>query len=215
MATVDADTLVTQMGWRYATKAFDPAKPVADDTWAALEKCVVLSPSSYGLQPWRFVAVTSAGVREKLRAAAYGQAQVTQASHVLVLASRVGFGPADVDRHLARVAAVRRAPVESLAGMRGMIVGMLAKQDQAATDAWCRNQAYLALGTALTAAAALGVDACPMEGFVPQQVNDLLNLPARGYTAAVIAAFGHRAADDKYAAMPKVRYEHVDVVERA
>ena len=164
MAAVDADTLVRQMQWRYATKQFDPAKAVADDTWAAIERVAVLSPSSYGLQPWRFVAVTTPAVREKLRAAAYGQAQVTDASHVLVLASRVGFGVDDVDRHLRQVARVRQVPVESLNGMRQMIVGTLSSRPQAATDQWCRDQAYLALGTVLTAAAALGVDACPMEG---------------------------------------------------
>lgn len=214
MATVDTTTLVQQMEWRYATKAFDPARPVAADTWAALERVMVLSPSSLGLQPWRFVSVETPAVREKLKAAAYGQGQVTLASHVLVLASRVGFGVADVDRHLGRVAHVRQVPAESLDGMRQMMVGMLAKQDQAATDQWCRRQAYLALGTVLTAAAALGVDACPMEGFVPAQVDELLGLKAKGYTAAVLAAFGHRAAADKYASLPKVRYDPADVIER-
>ena len=216
MATaVDPTTLVRQMQWRYATKQFDPAKRVDDDTWAALERAMVLSPSSYGLQPWRFVAVESPDVKLKLRAAAYGQAQVTDASHVVVIASRLGFAVADVDRHLTQVARVRGVPVDSLNGLRQMVVGMLSKRDAAATDAWCRDQAYLALGTALTAAAVLGVDACPMEGFVPAQVDALLNLTARGYTAAVLIAFGHRAADDKYATLPKVRYDPADVIERA
>ena len=215
MATVDAATLVGQMQWRYATKQFDPARPVAVDTWAALERAMVLSPSSYGLQPWRFIAVETPAVKQQLRAAAYDQAQVTDASHVMVIASRTGFGVVDVDRHLARVAAVRGAAVESMGGLRQMMVGMLGSRDAAATDAWCKLQAYLALGTALTAAAALGVDACPMEGFVPAKVDALLNLTARGYTAAVMAAFGHRAATDKYATLPKVRYDPADVIERA
>ena len=213
-ATIDPATLVRQMEWRYATKQFDPARPVADDTWAMLERAMVLSPSSFGLQPWRFVVVTSAAVRGQLRAAAYGQAQLSDASHVVVLASRVGFNAADVDRHLARVAEVRGVPVDALGGLRQMMVGTLAARDQPATDQWCRSQAYLALGTALTAAALLGVDACPMEGFVPAQVDEVLKLPARGYTAAVIAAFGHRGEGDRYAAMPKVRYAATHVVER-
>ena len=214
MATVDPADVTAQMRWRYATKTFDPAAALSADQWDAIERSLVQSPSSFGLQPWRFVAVASADVRRRMRAVAWDQSQVTDASHLVVVASRVGFGVADVDRHLAHTAAVQGVPVEKLAGLRGMIVGFLAARDPAATDAWCRCQAYLAVGTALTAAAMVGVDACPMEGFDAKAVDDMLGLPAAGYTAAVALAFGHRAATDKYAAMPKVRYDPADVIAR-
>lgn len=212
MPAVPSETVLGQLNWRYATKKFDPAKKIAPDLWQALEQALVLSPSSYGLQPWKFVVVTDPAVRQKLRPAAWNQPQITDASHLVVFAVKKGVGPADADRLVRRTAEVRGIPVEALEGYKGMMYGSLSKPaDQ--IDPWMARQSYIALGFFLTAAALLGVDACPMEGIEPAKFDDILGLSAKGYGSVVVAAAGYRAADDPNAGMAKVRYAPGEVVE--
>lgn len=212
MSAAPPDSVLEQLRWRYATKKFDPAKPVAPELWQALEHALVLSPSSYGLQPWRFVVVADPAVRAKLRAAAWNQPQITDASHLVVFAARKGMGPADAERHVRRMAEVRSAEVESFDDLKGRIVGWLSKDSPEKVDAWAARQVYIALGVFLSAAAMLGVDACPMEGFEPPKFDDILGLPAKGYTAVVLATAGYRA-DDKYATQAKARFAPGEVIE--
>jgi len=125
----------------------------------------------------------------------------------VVFAAKNNFSEADVDAHLQNVAKVQGAPIEALAPLRGMLVGGVVKaQDEAARNAWARNQAYIALGNFLTSAALLEIDACPMEGFDRAQFDEILGLKAKGLRSAVIATVGYRLPTDKYAAAPKVRF---------
>jgi nitroreductase len=211
-STLSNAQLLERLNWRYATKQFDLSHKISAQDWATLEDALVLSPSSGGLQPWKFIVVTDPALRAKLRPASYGQAQVEEASHLVVFAAKTNFGEADLDAHIQRIAEVRGVPVEALAPMRTMLLGGIVKaMDETALNAWARNQAYIALGNLLTSAAVLGIDACPMEGFDRAQYDDLLGLKAQGLASAVIATLGYRSADDKYAAAPKVRFpkEHL------
>jgi nitroreductase len=205
--TIKPETLIGQLNWRYATKQFDPSRKISASDWATLEEALRLSPSSGGLQPWKFVVVTDPAVRAKLRLASYGQPQITDASHLVVFTAKNNFSETDVDAHLQNVARAQGVPVESLAQLRGMLVGGIVQaMDEAARNAWARNQVYIALGNLLTSAALLGIDACPMEGFDRAQYDDILSLKTKGYSSAVIATLGHRLPTDKYAAAPKVRF---------
>jgi nitroreductase len=205
--TIKPETLIGQLNWRYATKQFDPKRKISAQDWATLEETLLLTPSSGGLQPWKFVVVTDPAVRAKLRPASYGQVQITDASHLVVFASKNNFSEADVDAHIKHIAEVQGAPIETLAPLRGMLVGgIVQSQDEAARNAWARNQAYIALGNLLTSAALLGIDACPMEGFDRGQYDEILGLKAKGFAAAVIVTLGYRSTTDKYANAPKVRF---------
>ncbi len=205
--TLSADQLLTQLNWRYATKQFDPTRKIGAADWAALEDALVLAPSSGGLQPWAFVVVNDPKVREALLPAAFGQAQVKDASHLVVFAARTDFAEADVDAHIVRTAEVRGIPVETLADFRGMLVGGIVNaMDANARQAWAIKQAGIALGHLLASAAVLGIDACPMEGFLPPQVDEILGLKAKGLTAVALCPLGYRAATDAYATLPKVRF---------
>jgi nitroreductase len=205
--TINPETLINQLNWRYATKQFDPAKKISAPDWATLETALQLTPSSGGLQPWKFIVVTDPAVRAKLLPASYGQAQINDASHLVVFASKNNLSEADVDSHIKHIAEVQGAPIEALAPLRGMLVGGIVKaQDETARNAWARNQAYIALGNLLTSAALLGIDACPMEGFDRAQYDEILGLKAKGFAAAVIATVGYRLPTDKYASAPKVRF---------
>jgi len=207
MSTINQTHLLAQLNWRYATKQFDPEREISASDWAVLEEALSLTPSSGGLQPWKFIVVTDPAVRAKLLPAAYGQAQIKDASHLVVFAAKNNFSEADVDAHLKHTAELRGVPVESLATYRAMLVGGIVKSmDETARNAWARNQAYIALGNLLTSAALLGLDACPMEGFDRAQFDEILGLKAKGLSSAVIAAVGYRSATDKYAGAPKVRF---------
>ncbi len=213
--TNTATQLLEQLNWRYATKQFDPDRKISAEDWATLEDALVLTPSSGGLQPWKFVVVTDPGTREKLLPASYGQAQVKDASHLVVFTAKTNFGEADVDAHIQRTAKLRGIPVESLAGFRGMLVGGIVNaMEPPALQAWAARQAYIALGNLLTSAALLGIDACPMEGFAPAEYDSILGLEARNLTSVAICALGYRASTDAYAGLPKVRFTKEDTIIR-
>jgi nitroreductase len=205
--TISREQLLDRLNWRYATKQFDSGRKIASADWATLEEALRLSPSSGGLQPWKFIVITDPAMRAKLLPASYGQPQITNASHLVVFAAKKNFGEVDVDAFINHTAATRGVPAESLTPFRDMLVGGIVRaQDEQARDAWARNQAYIALGNLLTSAALLGVDACPMEGFDRAQYDQILGLNDQGYGSAVIATLGYRASTDKYADATKVRF---------
>ena len=207
MSAITSAQLLTQLNWRYATKQFDPARKISAADWAALEAALLLTASSGGLQPWKFIVVTDPAVRAELLPASYGQPQITAASQLVVFASKNNYSEADVDAHLQNVAKAQGAPIEALAPLRAMLVGGIVQRlDEAARNAWARNQVYIALGNFLTSAALLGIDTCPMEGFDRAQYDEILGLKAKGLAAAVIATVGYRLPTDKYASAPKVRF---------
>lgn len=206
MTPISDSQLLVALNWRYAVKAFDPSKKIPAATWAVLEDAMVLSPSSYGLQPYRFVVVQDPAVRAKLMPYAHGQSKIVDASHLVVFTARTSIEAADIDAYVERIAEVRGVTVESLAGYREMMAGpLLYEAFKPIAPHWAARQAYIALGNLLTSAALLGVDAGPMEGFVPAEFDAILGLPAQGFSAVVLCALGYRAAGDKYASLKKVR----------
>jgi nitroreductase len=214
MPPIPPDTILAQLRWRYATKKFDPTKTIAAELWAKLEQAAVLAPSSYGLQPWKFVVVTDPTTRKKLHPVSWNQAQILDASHLVVFAAKNPPTPTDVERHVVRTAQVRGVPVEALNGFRQMMLGSLARMSGPDAHTWAARQTYIALGMFLSACALAGVDACPMEGFQPEQYDEILGLREKGLSAVVIATAGYRLADDPAAKAAKSRFEVEDVVER-
>lgn len=205
--------ILSALQWRYAVKKFDAAKKIDPATWAKLEDCLVLSPSSFGLQAWKFFVIDDPATRQKLQPAAYGQTQVVDASHLVVFAVKKNTGPEEATKWVQRIAEVRGVPAEKLEEYRGRMVGTFASQSREATDAWLSRQVYIALGVFLASAAVLGVDACPMEGLQPDKFDEILGLKEKGYASLVMATAGYRAADDAYAAQKKARYPKADVIE--
>lgn len=212
-AATTPDGLLTSLRWRVATKKFDPAGKIPADRWAALEEALVLAPSSYGLQPWKFFVIEDPALRAKLKPASWDQPQIVDADKLVVFAVKKDFGAADVERFVERISEVRRLPTLALEGYKKMMLASAALPPER-VEAWLIRQVYIALGVFLTSAAALGVDACPMEGFDKDQYDAILGLHAKGYKSVVVAAAGLRAADDAYAAQKKVRFAKEDVVAR-
>ncbi len=214
MPTITPNSLVDALQWRYATKQFDASKKIPSDTWDKIEHSLVLTPSSFGLQPWKFLIVENTDLRSQLLAHSWGQTQVTDASHFVVMAAPKTIDTATIDLLINTTAETRGIDASVLAGYREMMIGFLLQPNLTDADRlnWAAKQIYIALGQLMTSAALLGIDACPMEGFVPAEYDKILNLEAANLTSIVCCALGYRSADDKYAAAPKIRYNRESLV---
>lgn len=213
MKTISTDTILDALKWRYATKQFDPTKKIDPATWLALEDALVLSPSSFGLQPWKFFVVSDPAKREALVAQSWGQRQVADASHLVVFAVKHPLTADDVHRHIVRTSEVHGTPVENLAGFEKVVAGFLENPPYPLDlQAWSTRQVYIALGNFMTAAALLGVDTCPMEGLDPAGFDKTLGLEGSGYFTVAACPAGYRAEGDKYSTAPKVRFEKHHII---
>jgi nitroreductase len=212
--TISTDTLLAALRWRYATKKFDPAKKIDASKWAVLEETLILTPTSYGMQPVKFLVLTDPALRAQLVPISWGQTQPADCSHFVVMAARAQNTEADVTHYITRMAEVRGMAAEALDGFKNVLLGDVVHgpRGNVALE-WATRQAYIALGNFMNAAALLGVDTCPMEGFEPAKYDEILGLPAQGFRAVVACAAGYRAADDKYAALPKVRFPANELIE--
>jgi nitroreductase len=214
MTTLNPESLLTQLSWRYATKKFDATKKIEPELWAALEKSLILTPSSFGLQPWKFIVVTDSAVKQRLVPVSWNQTQPADCSHHVVFAARTALGEKEVDSFLESIVATRGGTKESLKGYGDMMTGFAGK---AAKEGWLREwavrQVYIALGNFMTSAAVLGVDTCPMEGIEPANYDTILGLDGTEFTTVVACAAGYRAEDDKYAQLAKVRYPASELIQ--
>ena len=203
---IKPEELIESLQWRYATKEFDTEKKIPPGTWTAIEQSMVLTPSSFGLQPWKFITITCQTTKIDLLEQSWHQRQVTDCSHMVVLCARDGMNQQDIDDWLDQLAQTRGVSRESLESYAAMMSGFFSNMDNSMTLAWAKNQVYIALGQLMTSAAVMGIDACPMEGIVPAEYDRILGLEGTGFTTTVACAMGYRSEDDKYAELPKVRY---------
>jgi nitroreductase len=213
MSNLSPQQLLNALEWRYATKVFDPAKKIPADIWHALEQALVLTPTSYGMQPYQFLVVQDAAKRAALLPHSWNQKQVVDCSHFIVFTARTEMKSADVAKLIQRTSEVRGIPLEKLNFNRDMILSDVVKGPRGKTaHEWAARQCYIALGNLMTSAAVLGVDACPMEGINPLEYDHVLGLNGSGFKTVVACALGYRAAGDKYASLLKVRFETKDLV---
>jgi len=205
---------LASLEWRYATKAFDTRK-LPDATWAALEESLRLTPSSYGLQPWKFIVVNDPTLRTKLRPVSWNQSQVTDASHLVVFARRTEVTETDVNEFFNQMVSERQADATKLEPYRQMMLGGVVNgKDAAGQKEWAARQLYIALGQLMGAAAAMAIDTCALEGIDPAAYTQILGLQGTGYEVVVACAVGYRSSEDKYAGMKKIRFPAARVISR-
>jgi nitroreductase / dihydropteridine reductase len=197
-------SLIKDLNWRYATKKMS-GKSVSGKKLNAILEATQLSASSYGLQPYTIVVVSNKKMKEKLMGAAYNQPQVGSSSHILVFTVPLQLTAADVEKFITHVATTRNMPTNLLDGYKGAILGTVNSLTAEQSQEWSAKQAYIALGTALAAAAEQKVDACPMEGFDKAQFDKLLGLTKKGLKSVCMMPIGFRAEDDMLAGAAKVR----------
>ena len=211
--SMTTDQLLAALSWRYATKQFDATRKIPAETWTAIEDSMVLTPSSFGLQPWKFLIVENLDVRAKLLAESWNQPQVTDASHFVVLTARTDLTMEDIEAWISRMAEVQNKDAEAVAPLKGMIAGFAERMSAEDRQEWNARQIYIALGQLMAAAAVLGIDACPMEGISAAAYDRVLGLEGSGYATVVACALGYRADSDKYATTPKARFDRSQVIE--
>ncbi|MDX1332322.1 MAG: NAD(P)H-dependent oxidoreductase [Robiginitalea sp.] len=205
LTTALAKEYIESLNWRYATKKFDPSRTIPEADLRKLLEAVRLSASSYGLQPYKILVVEDKDLREQLRPSCWNQPQITEASHVLVIASRADFDAELIDSYLEEVSQTRGMPVKDLSGYGDFMKSKLLDLPATTKAEWTARQAYIALGNLLSAAAVQRIDACPMEGFEKAQVDEILGLGEQGLTTAVIIPIGYRAEADDTQHYKKVR----------
>jgi nitroreductase len=211
---VNAREILDGLNWRYAVKKYDPSKKILAHDWEVLEEALMLAPSSFGLQPYKFIVITDQTTKEKLKPAAFNQPQITDASHIVVFAYKKTYTEADAEHFIERISEVRGQSRESLAEFENVVKSSAKRAaDGGYMETWNSRQAYISLGLLLETAALLGIDATPMEGFDPAAVNEVLGL--EGYVAVAIAAVGYRDAENDWLApLPKVRLPKDELVQR-
>lgn len=207
--------LLEALNWRYATKAFDSSQTIPSETWDAIEESMILTPSSFGLQPWKFIVVTDPEVKHKLLPHSWNQQQVVDCSHLVVLAAHGPIGDAEIDAFIDTTHAVRGGEKENLQFYRDIMGGFVEKMSAEELIIWAKNQVYIALGQLMASAAFLKIDACPMEGIIPTEYDKILGLDGSGYFTTVACPMGYRSIEDKYASSPKVRYSKEKVIQHS
>ncbi len=200
---------LNQLEWRNAEKHFDPSKPLEADKLQQLLHAIQMAPSSFGIQPYHVFVVSDPSIKEQLRAAAYNQAQFTDASHILVFASRTD-AMHRVDEYFQLATGGDAAIREKMKGYEDMMRGFVGNMPDSAQKSWADRQTYIALGFALAAAAELGISSCPMEGFDPNQFDQILKLPAH-MKSVVTMSIGYA---DGTPGNPKVRFPEGDLFTR-
>jgi nitroreductase len=220
MSVTTAPDVIESLKWRYATKKFDAQAKIDQPTWARIEEALTLTPSSFGLQPWKFVVITDQKIKDQLPPLSWNQQQPSGCSHLLIISRLDEIDASYIDKHISQVAKQRKVPTdaageakqaEALAQYKQMMLDFIQSATKEELADWMSRQCYIALGNVLTVAALYGVDACPMEGFDKDAYDKLLGLPDKGCRSQVVCALGYRAKDDKYADLAKVRFAESDL----
>lgn len=206
--------ILEKLNLRYACKKFDASKKLSDKQLHVVKEALRLAPSSYGAQPYKYVIVENPQIRESLVEHSWGQQQVKDASHLLVLCYDTnGLNEAGVDSFIKLVADTRGQQPSDLQGYRDMIYNTANSMSNEAKENWQSRQIYIALGQLITVLAVEGIDSCPMEGFVNEKYDEILGLNDKGLKSVVVIPVGFRSEEDMYSAAPKVRKPQEDIFE--
>lgn len=196
---------IENANWRYATKKFDTTKKVSIEDLETLKKAISLTATSYGLEPYQIIIVENKDIRQQLVPVSWGQAQVTDASHLLVFASVIDFGNEHMDAYFKNMTETRQIPMEAVQGYCDFMKSNINSRSLEDRNIWTSKQAYLAMGNLLNAAAELKIDVTPMEGIDAAKYDEILGLSKLGLHTVLAAPIGYRHSDDATQHYKKVR----------
>jgi nitroreductase len=197
--------IVDGLKWRYAVKKFDATRKLTTEQINYVKEAINFIPSSYGLQPYKVLEITDPQIRAKLKEAAYGQSQLTDAAHVFVFASFTDYNPAKVEEFVNLTAQLNPMPKENSDGFKDYLNSMIAGMSNEQLAIWTAKQVYIALGSMITAASEIEIDSAAMEGFDKAKFDEILGLKEKGLASAVIGAIGYRSPEDQNQFLKKVR----------
>lgn len=191
-------SLIEKLQWRYATKKMDASKVVPQEKLEKILEAIRLSASSSGLQPYEILVVTNKAILEKIRAIASNQSQVTDCSYLLVFAAWDNYTAKRINDAFDMTEEIRNFKSESGTAYRQNLLSNYTARDPEVNFTHAAKQAYIAVGTALIAAAYEEVDCTPMEGFKPEALDEILNLKAKGLRSVVMMPIGYRKSDEDW-----------------
>lgn len=200
------------LDWRYATKKYDPSRKISDQDWNLLTDSLTKAPSSYGVQPWKFLVIENPELREKLKPVSWNQSQVTEASHYIVFTYKEKMDLDFVQKNINQMAEVRNMPLANFDGYKNLLIENLTKGSDEKINIWSQRQAYIAMGFLLETAALLKIDATPIEGFDPTAYDKLLGLENSGWKSVASVALGYRHSEDAYQNQKKARFPKEDLI---
>lgn len=203
---------IENLQWRYAVKKFDNHKTLTETQINTLKEAFNLTATSYGLQPVKLLVIHNKEIQQQLVEHSWGQQQVAQASHVLVLCIDTNLGEPDVDKYFERVQEIRNTPDEIINSFRDYLKNAIASKSIEDLLSWGKNQAYIALGNLMTVCANERIDSCPMEGFLPEKYDEVLNLKEKNLTSVLVLPVGYRAEDDFMKDQKKVRKNIEEII---
>jgi len=194
--------------WRFAAKGFDQSREVSDDNIDKILEAIHMTPTSFGLQPFHIIDVTNEDLKAKIREVGFDQPQITEANHLLIFCVRTDVVKR-IDDYIETASGGDEAIKEKMKGLKEMMKGAMKGKTDLELENWAKRQVYIALGFALAAAAELKIDSCPMEGFIPEKVDQILQLPGH-LKSVVIMTVGYRSEDPKH---PKFRFPKEELFE--
>ncbi|NNE31069.1 MAG: NAD(P)H-dependent oxidoreductase [Winogradskyella sp.] len=198
-------SIIDKLEWRYATKTFDTTKDLSDEKLKILKEAFNLTALSYGLQTLKLVVIRDRAMRQGLVKHSYGQRQVLDASHLLVLCIQDTIDEQDVNEHFKTIKEIRDTPDAILDPFKTQLKSTVNTMSKARKTDWAIRQAYIALGNLMTVCAIEKIDSCPMEGFIPDEFDNALELNKLGLKSVLLLPVGYRAEDDFFATLKKVR----------
>ena len=197
--------VIEYLQWRYATKKYDPNNPVLEDDLHKIKEAIRLSASSYGLQLFKVLDIRSTELRQQLKKASWGQAQITDASHLLLFCNYETVDDEHIEAYAKRKAEVQGVDVDVLQGYTDFVKSKIKAMSPETVQTWTAKQTYIGLANGLMACAELHIDSTPMEGFEPHAYEEILGLKEKGLKAAVALAIGYRSKKDEAQHAKKVR----------
>jgi nitroreductase len=203
---------IKNLEWRYATKKFDATKSLSNSQINILKEAFNLTATSYGLQPVKMVVIQNKEIQNQLVAHSWNQNQVLEASHVLVLCIPKNYTTEDVENYFSLVKSIRNTPDKILNPFKEMLTSSIDSKSQEELKTWNTNQAYIALGNLMTVAANEQIDTCPMEGFIPEKYDEILNLDKHNLTSVLVLPVGYRADDCFMKDLKKIRKKTEEVI---
>jgi len=167
---------------RYATKKFDTTKKISQEDFDVLLESLRLAPSSFGLQPWKFIHVKNPEIRKILQENSRGQPQIVDASDLIIIAVKTTMQEKDVEEYVQSIQKIRsvnlseipEADIKKVLEYKNMMIQTIQARTPEQLKSWNQKQAYIAMGFLLETCAILGIDACPMEGFDPSKYDEIL-----------------------------------------
>jgi hypothetical protein len=197
--------IIESLNWRYATKKFDSNKKLSKNQVNILKNAFNLTASSYGLQPIKLIVISNQEIKNNLLESSFNQKQVIQCSHLFIICIETDIDESYIELYFKRVVDIRKTSAKVLESFKNSIINEFNDMSNTSIINWSKNQAYLALGNLMTVCAVEGIDSCPMEGFMPEKYNEILDLKSKNLKSVLVMPVGFRSVDDQFSSFKKVR----------